>query len=95
MVNNGPGGGIFLFSNNNTVRGNHVLDNAGDGISIMKGGIFPGGTPTTGNVVQANQVLGSGGVDLRDDNDTCGNTWKSNTFETDSEGDGPRHGCIQ
>lgn len=95
VLNNGSGGGIFLYSNNNTVRGNQVLDNAGDGISIMKGGFFPGGAPSTGNVVQANQVLGSAGVDLLDDNDECGNIWKSNTFETDSEGDGPKSGCIQ
>lgn len=95
VLNNGPGGGVFLFSNNNTVRGNQISDNAGDGISIMKGGFFPGGEPSTGNTVQANHVLGNGGVDLRDDNDACGNTWKSNTFETDSEDDGPRRGCIQ
>lgn len=61
----------------------------------MKGGFFPGGQPSTGNVVHANHVLGNGGLDLRDHNDTCGNTWNSNTFETDSEVDWPGHGCIQ
>lgn len=94
-ISQSGGNGIFLFSNSNTLRGNQVLENGEDGIAIAKGGFFPGGSPTTGNLVQGNRAIGSGGVDLRDDNDACGNTWKSNTFETDSEGDGPKTGCIR
>lgn len=94
-VSNNGGNGVFLFSSNNTVRGNQVLGSGRDGIVVLKGGFFPGGEPTTGNVVQANRVVGSSGVDLVDANDECGNTWKSNTFQTDSEGDGPKKGCIQ
>ena len=48
------------------------------------------------NTIRSNTVENSGTVDMLDFNPNCGtNDWKNNSFSTDSEGDGPRAGCIR
>jgi len=86
---------VRVCSGGNTIRANKALDNGGDGISIVGRCFFFPTPPGTGNVIQANVSRGNGGFDLADENLECSNTWKSNTFGTDSEGDGPKSGCIK
>ena len=83
-------GGISVCTGNNTIRANDVDNNGNVGIGIAGFCFGPG--VRAGNLIQANNVSGSSGVDLAG---SCDNTWKSNNFETDSEGDGPRSGCIR
>lgn len=88
-------GGLRLCSSENTVRGNKVLENGGSGVEIA-GGCFFFPTPAgTGSVIQANVSRGNAGFDMADQNASCSNQWKANTFGTDSEGDGPKSGCIR
>jgi len=88
-------GGLRLCSSENTVRGNKVLENGGSGIEIA-GGCFFFPTPAgTGSVIQANVSRGNAVFDMVDQNASCSNQWKANTFGTDSEGDGPKQGCIR
>jgi hypothetical protein len=82
--------GIGVCTGNNTIRANHVSNNGGNGITTSGFCIGPG--IRSGSLFQANHVSGSTGVDL---DGSCANTWKANRFETDSEGDGPRKGCIR
>ena len=83
-------GGISVCTGNNTIRANQVSDNGNAGIGISGFCFGPG--VFAGNLIQANSVSGSSGVDLAG---SCDNTWKANQFESDSEGDGPRSGCIR
>jgi parallel beta-helix repeat protein len=46
------------------------------------------------NTISGNTALGNRFRDLSDGN-PCDNSWRDNTFVTDSEGDGPGVGCIQ
>ena len=79
-------GGISISSvGGTTIRANHVLENGGDGIAVS----------SSGNLIQANQSNGNSSFDLADFTAECDNTWKANSFETDSEGDGARSGCIR
>jgi len=88
-------GGLRLCSSENTIRSNKVLENGGSGIEIA-GGCFFFPTPAgTGSVIQANVSRGNAGFDMADQNASCSNQWKANTFGTDSEGDGPKQGCIR
>lgn len=83
----------------NTIRDNTVTGNV-YGI-VLSGANQPGWSGTIiGNTVDSNTALGNFGVDLADDSipfhgGACRNNWKKNTFDTDSEGDGPGAGCIQ
>ncbi len=86
--------GLRLCSSGNTVRGNKARDNGGNGIE-MSGGCFFGSPPGNDNLIQANVSTGNLGFDLSDQNASCSNQWKANTFGTDSEGDGPKKGCIR
>ncbi|MCI0415228.1 right-handed parallel beta-helix repeat-containing protein [bacterium] len=72
-------------NNDNTIQGNTTNQNSDIGIFIVIG---------TGNVVQGNTSLNNTSSDMWD-NFLCENTWTSNTFVTDNEGDGPGAGCIQ
>lgn len=83
-------GGISVCTGNNTIRANDLDNNGNVGIGI--GGFCFGPGAFVGNLIQANNVSGSSGVDLAGD---CSSTWKANRFETDSEGDGPGNGCIR
>jgi hypothetical protein len=87
-------GGLRICSSENTIRGNKVLENGGNGIEVA-GGCFFGAPAGTGSVIQANVSKGNTGVDMADQNESCANQWKANTFGTDSEGDGPKRGCIR
>ena len=80
--------GIFVhFGIAAKVVGNVATGNA-TGIRVGRG--------TPGSHIQGNLVLGNGNDDMADENlPSCVNTWKGNTFETDSEGDGPGAGCIR
>jgi hypothetical protein len=88
-------GGIRVCSSGNTLRANKVIDNGGNGVEIA-GGCFFFPTPAgTENLIQANFSAGNAGADMVDQDGGCSNTWKANTFENDSEGDGPKRGCIR
>lgn len=86
-----PGDGIRLFlrANNNTVRNNHVRDNAGSGILLQ----FSSGLQTgalnnsiTGNTAQGNGRASTARFDLEDQNPNCdNNVWSGNTFGTASQ----------
>jgi parallel beta-helix repeat protein len=70
------------------VRGNTATGNGGNGIEVDDG--------STGNQLEGNRATGNGTVDLVDHNlPACANTWRSNNFVTDNEGDGPAGGCIR
>lgn len=87
--------GVRLCSSGNTIRANKVLDNGGNGIEIA-GGCFFFPTPAgTDSLIQANVSRGNLGFDMAQQGEDCSNTWKANTFGTDSEGDGPKTGCIR
>lgn len=47
------------------------------------------------NTITSNPTAAPDAVDIRGGENACGNTWKNNKFETDSEGDGPDQGCIR
>jgi len=90
--NDGGGAGIALGNNlgeapndNNNIRGNTTNNNGDIGIFIVIG---------TGNTLRSNTALANTTADMWD-NFVCENTWSSNTFVTDNEGDGPGAGCIQ
>lgn len=79
-------GGVRISSPGGaTIRANHVLGNGGDGIAVS----------SSGNLIQANRSNGNSRFDMADFNLECVNTWKANSFETDSEGDGAKSGCIR
>lgn len=90
--------GLRLCTDGNTVQANQVLGNGGNGIDIVGGFPCRFGPPFLGgadNLFKSNRAVGNLGVDLSDINAECVNTWKSNQFDTDSEGDGPKAGCIR
>jgi hypothetical protein len=90
--------GLRLCTDANTVQANQVLDNGGNGIDIVGGFPCRFGPPFLGgadNQVKSNRAVGNLGTDLTDVNAACVNSWKSNKFDTDSEGDGPKAGCIR
>jgi CSLREA domain-containing protein len=86
--------GILINAGGSTLKQVEATGNAGDGIVLADGGghkvekstasgnggngIEVGGNPVT---IQKNVALGNGGVDLEDQNASCGpNVWKKNTF---------------
>jgi hypothetical protein len=85
-------GGILFCSVGNTIRANRVQNNGDVGIAIQGFCIDFGDGVAKDNLIQANRVVGTAGIDLVG---TCDNVFKANTFETDSEGDGPQKGCIR
>ena len=90
--------GLRLCTDGNKIQANQVLDNGGNGIEIVGGFPCRFGPPDIGgadNLIQANRSVGNVGLDALDVNVACVNTWKANQFKNDSEGDGPRAGCIR
>jgi parallel beta-helix repeat protein len=85
-------GGIFVCTVGNTIRANRVQNNGDVGIGIEGFCIDFGDGVAKDNLIQANTVIGTAGIDLVG---TCDNVFKANRFATDSEGDGPRKGCIR
>jgi nitrous oxidase accessory protein NosD len=78
--------GIFVENGeNNTIRITTSLFNE-VGIELS--------TASVGNTVATNAALNNTSMDLVD-SAPCGNFWSDNTFTKDSEGDGPRVGCIR
>jgi parallel beta-helix repeat protein len=68
------------------IKGNRVTNSSEVGIQVA----------SLENTIRSNTVENSGTVDMLDFNPNCGtNDWKNNSFSTDSEGDGPRAGCIR
>lgn len=90
--------GLRLCTDANTIQANQVLYNGGNGIDIVGGFPCRFGPPFLGgadNQIKSNRAVGNLGIDLTDVNAACVNTWKSNQFDTDSEGDGRKAGCIR
>jgi parallel beta-helix repeat protein len=74
-------------SDSNLVADNTAADNGRWGIKVSDG--------DEGNRLEGNRAVGNE-TDLVDLNlPDCTNTWRGNTFVTDSEGDGPEAGCIR
>lgn len=84
---------LITSSTGNLIRLNVVTSNGGSGIDVAFG--------STNNRLLLNLATGNNadGVgtdeDLADRNSGCLNTWRANRFVTDTEGDGPRQGCIR
>lgn len=89
VTNNGNFGLQLRSVRNGVVRGNTISNNGNTGILVFDNSF--------GNLLQANTALGNGTFDLFDTNSAaggtppCDNTWKSNTFVTESD----PGGCIQ
>jgi parallel beta-helix repeat protein len=99
---NSPGARIVgntvtgVFDNGIVLGGNsaaQVTGNAVTGTGQGEVGIGVNGG-TDGVRVTGNTATGNS-IDLADTNPACVNTWRGNTFVTDSEGDGPGAGCIR
>jgi parallel beta-helix repeat protein len=89
-VSDNLGHGIVLGdADENTLKANHVRGNSGTGICVQAG--------STQNLLQGNSAQQNSGLDVADLTATpcVANTWKSNNFATDSEGDGAQAGCLQ
>ena len=80
--------GPSVSSKDNLLQDNNASSNAEEGIQI--------GVSNRRNRLQSNTSLANLLLDMRDDNPNCDqNVWRSNTFMTDSEGNGPTKGCIR
>lgn len=89
-VSENLGTGIVLVdADGNTVKANHVRGNSGTGIRVQAG--------STQNLLQGNSAQQNTDLDVADLtlNPCTDNTWKSNNFATDSEGDGSQAGCLR
>jgi parallel beta-helix repeat protein len=89
-VSDNLGHGIVLVdTDGNTLKANLVRGNSGTGIRVQAG--------ATQNLLQGNSAQQNTDHDVADlTPDPCtANTWKSNNFVTDSEGDGSQAGCIR
>lgn len=81
-----PGDGIRVFGFRSLIAGNHVFDNALDGISVGRRGIAPPGALPAPNA-RDNRILdnvtgGNGRVDLYDSNPDCDNNiWEGNVYQ--------------
>jgi parallel beta-helix repeat protein len=80
--------GIDLWAgSNNLIRANAAVNNE-YGIRLQAG--------TQGNRTLYNLAFGNTSFDLADETHDCAaNEWRANAFATDSEGDGPRSGCMR
>jgi hypothetical protein len=87
--------GMRMCTSGNTIQANQVLDNGGNGIAIVEGFPCTFGPAGVDNLIKSNRSRGNGGVDMSDANADCLNSWTSNTFSSDSEGDGQKKGCIR
>lgn len=81
---------LFVSGEANAVRRNRISGMvAGFGLdSLSQRNVI------RNNVVTVNDRL-PGSVAMNGGASACANTWKNNDFTTDSEGDGPRAGCIR
>lgn len=87
--------GMRMCTSGNTIQANQVLDNDGDGIAIVEGFPCTFGPAGVDNLIKANRSKGNFGLDMSDANADCLNNWQNNKFDSDSDGDGPKRGCIQ
>jgi parallel beta-helix repeat protein len=89
VADNGANGLSLVRAHGNTLKANIVRRNGGTGIRVQAG--------STQNLAQGNTAQQNSVLDVADLNpDPCtDNTWKSNNFATDSEGDGNQAGCIR
>ncbi len=85
-------GALCILGKDNVIKDNTMIG-AATGLILR--------SSTTGNVIRNNYIRSNAGpyvtdpVDIRAGDNACTNTWKSNDFVTDSEGDGPDKGCIR
>jgi len=85
-------GALCIMGTNNTIKDNTILG-ARTGLALR--------SSTTNNVIRNNYIRSNpdadvpDAVDIRAGDNACTNSWKSNNFLTDSEGDGPDAGCIR
>jgi parallel beta-helix repeat protein len=86
---NGGDGVVLAGAEGNSVTSNRANGNGGSGFRVE--------ATSTDNVLRGNSARGNALVDAADlnPNPCSANTWQRNTFDTDSEGDGSKRGCIQ
>ena len=83
---NGCQTGIDTEAARTIIKANRIANSVQAGIKVA----------SLENTIRSNTVENSGTIDMLDFNPNCGtNNWKNNSFSTDSEGDGPRAGCIR
>jgi len=84
-------GGLCAAGYTNLIKGNTIL-------GVASGLVLP--STADGFVIRNNYISSEpstvpDAIDIRAGINACTNTWKNNTFKTDSEGDGPNAGCIR
>ncbi len=91
MEQGGATSGLCLQGDRNRVKHNSILSGDGSGLTLVQGkhNVFFHNTITAVQESPPTIVDIDGGVDA------CKNRWCNNRFTTDSEGDGPRQGCIR
>lgn len=87
----GPSSGLCLQGDRNRVKHNVVRSRSGSGLTLVQGQH----NVMYHNTVTAEQENPPVIVDIEGGEDACQNRWHHNRFTTDSEGDGPGHGCIR
>ena len=89
VADNGGNGLSLVSADGNTLKANIVRGNGDTGIRVQAG--------STQNLLQGNTAQQNSTLDVADlnSNPCTDNSWKSNNFTTDNEGDGSHAGCIR
>lgn len=86
-----PSSGLCVQGDRNRIKRNSIVSSSGSGLTLIQGKH----NAISHNTVIAEQENPPAIVDIDGGADACKNKWCNNRFTTDSEGDGPRHGCIR
>lgn len=86
-----PTSGLCLQGDRNRITHNSISSRLGSGLTLVSG---------KNNLISHNTIVAEREnpptiVDIAGGADACKNRWCNNDFTTDSEGDGPRQGCIR
>ncbi len=86
-----PTSGLCLQGDRNRIKNNTIYSSSGSGLTLL------GGKDNfiSRNTISAEQEDPPTIVDIKGGADACRNRWCNNEFSTDSEGDGPKQGCIR
>jgi hypothetical protein len=87
----GPSSGLCLEGDRNRVKYNSIVSRSGSGFTLINGK----NNWISYNSMSAGQMDPPTIVDIDGGADACKNRWWNNSFVTDSEGDGPKRGCIR
>ncbi len=86
-----PTSGLCLQGDRNRIKHNSISSRLGSGLTLVSG---------QNNLISHNTIVAEREnpptiVDIVGGADACSNRWCKNDFTTDSEGDGPKQGCIR